>query len=159
MNICLPLISNDSSYSDGICVKGRVFPLITLVIWTRGVLESSSNLKFPRLFSANDPPLSFGRSSCTAPPIPDYCQSKMKPCNAQKTKSFRPRKKAEEKIPTLQVPTFPAVIRSRWRRGAATGGRRADWDGRRCPAPLRLLSTLSPLFQPLMIHCPCLLEI
>ena len=123
MNICLPLISNDSSYSDGICVKGRVFPLITLVIWTRGVLESSSNLKFPRLFSANDPPLSFGRSSCTAPPIPDYCQSKMKPCNAQKTKSFRPKKKRKKKFrpckSRLSPPLFAADGVEEQRRAAA----------------------------------------
>ena len=32
------------------------------------------------------------------------------------------------KCKVRQVPTFPAVIRSRWRRGA---GGRGDWDGRR----------------------------
>ena len=44
------------------------------------------------------------------------------------------------KMPTLQVPTFPAVIRSRWRRGGAAGLLIGTADGRLC-APLHLLST------------------
>ena len=65
--------------------KEEFFPLITLVVIWRP--ESSSNLKFPRLFSANDHLLSFGLGRGTRP-IPDYCQSKTKPCNerAEKTK-------------------------------------------------------------------------
>ena len=83
LNMCVPLISSDSKYGgDGSCVKGRVFPLITLLVIWRLLLECSSNLKFPRLFPANHPHLSFGRWGCTL----HYCQSKMKPCNAQETK-------------------------------------------------------------------------
>ena len=64
-----------------LCERKSFSHWLRFVIWTRGVFECSSNLKFPRLFSANDPPLSF-RRCCTALPILDYCQSKMKPCNA-----------------------------------------------------------------------------
>ena len=64
-----------------LCERKSFSHWLRFVIWTREVLECPSNLKFPRLFSANDPPLSFPRC-CTALPILDYCQSKMKPCNA-----------------------------------------------------------------------------
>ena len=46
LNMCVPLISSDSKHSgDGNCVKGRVFPLITLLVIWRLLLECSSNLK------------------------------------------------------------------------------------------------------------------
>ena len=64
--------------------KEEFFPLITLVVIWRP--ESSSNLKFPRLFSANDHLLSFGLGRGTRP-IPDYCQSKTKPCNERAEKN------------------------------------------------------------------------
>ena len=84
-------------------MKGRVFPLITLlVIWTL-LLECSSNLKFPRLFPANHPHLSFGRWGCTL----HYCQSKMKPCNAQETKSSWVRQKKWFKSSDPASPDFP----------------------------------------------------
>ena len=117
----------------------KSFPLITLlllVIW-RLLVQSQS---FPRLFSANDPHLSFGRWGRTL----HYCQSKMKPCNAQERKGSQLKQKKMIKNADPASPDFPR--RYSQQMASRRSGRAADWDGRRSTVCSTSLIIHSPLF-------------
>ena len=108
-----------------LCERKSFSHWLRFVIWTREVLECPSNLKFPRLFSANDPPLSFRRCCTALGQFLIIANQRWKPCNAGgRDFEFLTRKKQLENFdPAVGRADFPRRYSQQMASNSSSGAR------------------------------------